>query len=314
MRRAFTLLAVIATVTGVACATPAFARSGPQSRNIPCEDPPPTADVVSTRQGGVNLQLPGFGLGADRSRGTSRTDVIINAEGTEGWFDLDLYAKACHAIVQTWPNDPIKQLEKMFEVRDRLRSSATPAATPEREFAISDAEAKELLWASFASTANAPPATAAPARANAPRPRPSSPSNIFDVSAKESDDQAVPAHIANSPLFNPMFEVAQQGKRSQPSSPPITFDVSAKESDDQAVPAHIANSPLFNPMFEVAQQGKRSQPSSPPITFNVSATRSDDQAMPVHIYNNPLFNPMFEVAQQGKRSRQQASAQRTSRP
>lgn len=220
MRRAITLLAVIATVTGVANATPAFARPKPQNRNIPCEGPPPTSDVVSSRQGGVNLQLPGFGLGADRARVTSRTDVIINAEGREGWFDLDLYAKACHAIVQTWPNNPTKQLELMFEFRERLRKTASAAAAPERELAQGEAGVQALLAAAFATPAETPPAPSPSTRATAPLPRPSTPPITFNVSATGSDDQALPAHIDNNPLFNPFLEAAQQGERRQPSSPP----------------------------------------------------------------------------------------------
>lgn len=146
----------VATLAGVV-STPAFARSDEADRNVPCEPPPPSANTVASRQGTVGLQFTGIGITADRSRVGSRTDVIVGAEGSEGWFDMTMYLQACRAITLTWPDNPARQMEELFKVRDRLRKSAAEAKVANNAGAAAAASANPQKSSPQATDAAAAP-------------------------------------------------------------------------------------------------------------------------------------------------------------
>lgn len=165
MNKAIALATALIAVTGLAQASPALARSRtpapPPSRNIICEPPPPTANVVTSRQGGIALQLPGFGVSGDRQRFASKTDVIISVEGSLGHMALTMFAWACHTAVTKWPNNPEKQLEFMLPYLDRLQGTVAAAAGVGAELAASGRGAAALAQ-SAAAMAPAAPAAAPP--------------------------------------------------------------------------------------------------------------------------------------------------------
>lgn len=164
MSKAIALATAIFAVTGLAQASPTLARTRtptpPPGRNIICEPPPPTSNVVTSKQGGIALQLPGFGVSGDRQRFASKTDVIISVEGSLGHMALTMLAWACHTAVTKWPNDPEKQLEFMLPYLDRLQGTVAAAAGVGAELAASGRGPAQL--------AQSPPAMAPAAPAAAP--------------------------------------------------------------------------------------------------------------------------------------------------
>lgn len=144
-------------VAGVVHATPAFARGKSVDRNITCEAPPPSADTVTSRQRSVGLQLPAFGINGDRARVASRTDVVIATEGSAGWLDMTMYLQACRAITLTWPNNPTKQIDELFKVREKLRRASTDTPAPGSNLTISDGKAAAIFAASREEEGATPP-------------------------------------------------------------------------------------------------------------------------------------------------------------
>jgi hypothetical protein len=143
------LAIALAMFAGVALAAPAEAKRYRDRNEIPCPEMPTTNDVERAREGGASLQFAGFGVAANKSRASSKKDVMMREGGLEAWSAAVIIAHACHNYRKLYPHDPVRQTQEMQKLRENLLSPPArevaeppPAIAPFDEDSLS-AEDKE---------------------------------------------------------------------------------------------------------------------------------------------------------------------------
>jgi len=117
MRNA-TVIAVAALV-GLASASPAFAHH--LDRRPECPSMPPSADTSRSSEGGLSLQIGGFGLSGNASRARSESDIMMrHGRGFEDWSAAVLMAHVCQQNRRLYRDDPRRQRDELVALRDRL--------------------------------------------------------------------------------------------------------------------------------------------------------------------------------------------------
>lgn len=117
----------ILVALGVAAATPVFARTKQQP---PCPEMPTTNDVERSREGGLSLQLGGFGVSGNRSKSMSRKDVMMREGGFPDWSAAAVLSHACHVYRDLYRGDLARQRDAFAAERERLLGRPAPQPSP----------------------------------------------------------------------------------------------------------------------------------------------------------------------------------------
>ncbi|OYW51144.1 MAG: hypothetical protein B7Y36_06605 [Novosphingobium sp. 28-62-57] len=103
---------MFALLASVAFATEAHGRDRALD-GISCPQMPPAADTVTSRNGGLNLQLLGVGLNGSRAKSTAESDVMVRYGGKEAYRQAVQDAQFCDAIRKIHHGDVRRQLAEM---------------------------------------------------------------------------------------------------------------------------------------------------------------------------------------------------------
>ena len=117
------IILTAAALAGVAIfAIPASAKDRQKTSQTSCPDMPTTNDLEFGREGGISLQVAGFGITGNRSRTRSVKDIMMREGGQEGWSAAIILAYGCQAFREQFPHDRPRQLDEMLKLRGKLLS------------------------------------------------------------------------------------------------------------------------------------------------------------------------------------------------